>query len=147
MTLTIGSTVIEITSCTRMRDTQKGFYLDIKIPKGAVTMDELEKLFDGNKETIFVSSDTEDNMYNGFEQLYSLSLENNTYTIIQVCTSELEAQLSIVQSKMAAQEKELAAVTATCAMQEERFAEQTETSAELLYQVCLLQLGISEEDL
>lgn len=147
MTLTIGSQVIEVTRCTRMRDTQRGFYLDISIPKGTITMDELEKIFDNNEYSIIVSSETEENIYTGFKQLSSLSLENGVYKVIQVCTSEMEAQLSIVQSQMAVQEKKLTVAENECIAQTTRLNEQEETSAELLYQVCLLQLGLTEEDL
>lgn len=148
MNLTIDTTTLEITSCTRMRDVQRGFYLDIKIPKGSVTMDELEQLFDGNEETIIVTdNDGNESAYNGFKLLSNLSLENGIYRVCQACTSEIEAQLSIAQNKVAEQEKALEAINNVVSEQAETIAMQEENSAELLYQVCLLQLGMDEEDM
>jgi len=50
MNLTIGTKTIEITSCTRKRDTQKGFFLEMVIPKENIGMDELYALLDDNTE-------------------------------------------------------------------------------------------------
>lgn len=183
-TLTIGSTSFEIVSCTRMRDIKRGFYLDIKIPKTSISMDELSALLDGNEQTITITDGENVSAYNGFKQLSSLSLENGVYTACQVCTSEIEAQLSIAQNKIAEQAKELEVTkqvvdrqTDIIAAQGEvinnqgvviegqvtALAEQAKTiteletantelktiqetnDAELLYQVCLLQLGLTEE--
>ena len=57
MRLTVGSTSIDITSCTRMRDTKRGFYLDITIPKENIGMEELYNLLDGCTDTIVVTDD------------------------------------------------------------------------------------------
>ena len=105
MNLVIGNTVIEITNCTRMRDTKKGFYLDITIPKKAMGMDELYALFNGNLEPIMViEDDGTENTYLGFKETGSFALEGDFYKIAQICTSEYEAQLSIAQKKIADQD-------------------------------------------
>lgn len=103
-TLTIGSTTIEITDCVRMRDTKRGFYLDIIIPKENIGMEELYSLLDGCSENIIV---TEENgavtEYMGFKTLGSFACEDGVYKVAQICTSEYEAQLSLAQSKIAEQ--------------------------------------------
>lgn len=124
-TLTIGSNLIEIISCTRMRDVQRGFYLDIKIPKGVVTLDELETLFDGNEEPILVvDGDGNENTYIGFKELSSLSLEKGVYRVCQVCTSEYEAQLSLAQSKLNQQETLISQMKSTIEEQEKELEAQ-----------------------
>lgn len=128
MNLTIGNTTIAINSCTRMRDTKRGFYLDIKIPKDSISMDELSTLLDGNTETIFVIDDAEnESAYNGFKMLSNLSLENGVYTVCQACTSEIEAQLSIAQNKVTEQAKALEDTNRVVAQQIETIVQQGNT--------------------
>lgn len=101
MKLTIGSTTIDITSCTRMRDTKRGFYLDLQIPKNNIGMEALYSLLDNCTETIIITTDTGAvNEYKGFQTLGSFACENGMYKIAQVCTSEYEAQLSLTQTKV-----------------------------------------------
>lgn len=103
-TLTIGSKTIEITSCTRKRDTQKGFFLELTIPKESMGMDELYALLDGNTEDIvIVDADGTENIYRGFKETGSFALEGGFYKIAQVCTSEYEAQLSLAQTRITEQ--------------------------------------------
>ena len=152
MNLRINDTTIEITSCTRMRDVKRGFYLDIKIPKSSIGMDALSDLLDNNESTIYIiDANGNESAYNGFKTLGNLSLENGVYQVCQVCTSEIEAQLSIAQNKIAEQATALEAANRTIAEQAQALSEYAQTSAEtdaeLLYQVCLLQLGVAEEDL
>ena len=105
MNLKIGNTSIEITSCTRMRDTKRGFYLDITIPKESIGMETLYNLLDGCTETIIVTDDSGNvSEYVGFKTLGSFACENGVYKVAQICTSEYEAQLSIAQSKIAEQD-------------------------------------------
>ena len=131
MNLTIGSTTVEITSCTRMRDTRRGFYLDLQIPKDNIGMEELYTLLDGCTEVITITNDEGAvNNYKGFQTLGSFACEDGVYKIAQVCTSEYEAQLSLTQGEIA-----------------EVRTLQEANDAELLYQICLLQLGLTEEDL
>ena len=104
-TLTIGSVMLEITSCYRRRDTQKGFFLDLVIPKASMGMDDLYALFNGNTEPIVVvDTDGTVNTYLGFKETGSFALEGDSYKIAQVCTSEYEAQLSLAQTKIAEQD-------------------------------------------
>lgn len=154
MQLTIGSNVIDAVSCTRMRDLQRGFYLDIKILRSVIGMDELAAIFDGNTEPIYVLEGELPNEYRGFKTLSNLSLENGIYHIIQTCTSEIEAQLSMVQNKSAEQDTviqalhtELEKANQNITEQAMMIEEQVETSAELLYQLCLVQLGMTEDEL
>lgn len=103
-TLTIGSTSINITECTRMRDLKRGFYLEIKIPEDTVNIDELKTIFKDNKQTIAITeADGTTNLYEGFQLLSTLSLEDGFYYVCQACTSEIEAQLSIAQNTINAQ--------------------------------------------
>jgi len=109
MNLTIGSTSIEITDCVRMRDTRKGFYLDITIPKENIGMETLYDLLDGCTENIIVTDD-EGNVteYVGFKTLGPFTIENGVYKVAQICTSEYEAQLSLAQAKIAEQDAKIA---------------------------------------
>ena len=103
-TLTIGSTTLEITSCVRKRDTQRGFFLELTIPKESIGMDELYALLNGNTEDIVVvDADGTVNVYRGFKETASFALEGNFYKIAQVCTSEYEAQLSLTQTRITEQ--------------------------------------------
>ena len=105
MNLTIGSTTIEITSCTRKRDTQRGFFLDLVIPKESMGMDELYALFNGNTAPIVVvDADGIENTYLGFKETGSFALEGGFYHVAQICTSEYEAQLSLARAKIAEQD-------------------------------------------
>lgn len=106
MNMTIGNTSIEIVSCVRMRDTKRGFYLDITIPKAAIGMEDLYNLLDSCTENIVVT-DEEGNVseYVGFKTLGSFACENGEYKIAQICTSEYEAQLSLAQSEIATQNR------------------------------------------
>ena len=106
MNLTIGSTTIEITSCTKRRDVKRGFYLDLYVPQASIGMDELFNLLDGNTEPIVITeADGTESVYVGFKQLGAMSLEAGVYNVAQVCTSEYEAQLSLAQNKLADQNK------------------------------------------
>lgn len=104
MKLTIGSTTIEITDCTRMRDTKRGFYLDLQIPKENIGMEELYSLLDDCTENIVIT-DNEGAVieYMGFKTLGSFACEDGVYKVAQVCTSEYEAQLSLAQNMIAEQ--------------------------------------------
>lgn len=104
MNLTIGLTTIEITSCTRMRDFQKGFYLNIEIPKENITFEELSVLLDGNTESIIVTDNEGVTKYNGFSLMNSVMLKDGVYHVEQCCVSEIEAQLSLAQKKIADQD-------------------------------------------
>ena len=109
MRLAIKDTVVDITSCTRMRDTKRGFYLDITIPKSNIGMEELYNLLEDCTETIIITdNDGNVNEYNGFKTLSNFSCENGVYKIAQVCTSEYEAQLSLAQSTIKALEDKIA---------------------------------------
>ncbi len=113
MNLTIGTKTIEITSCTRKRDTQKGFFLEMVIPKENIGMDELYALLDDNAESIVVTeADGTVNTYNGFKEIGSFSCEKGVYRVAQVCTSEIEAQLSLAQNKVAEQGRVIEAMQA-----------------------------------
>jgi hypothetical protein len=104
MNLQIGSTTFEITTCTRKRDLQKGFYLDLVIPKASIGMDDLYALLDGNTEPIVITgTDGVENVYMGFKEIGGFSLENGSYKVAQICSSEIEAQLSLAQNKVAEQ--------------------------------------------
>ena len=133
MNLTIGNTTIEITSCTRMRDTKRGFYLDITIPKENIGMEDLYNLLDGCTETIIVTDEngavTE---YVGFKTLGPFTIENGAYKISQICTSEYEAQLSLAQAKIAEQDAKLATQEETINAQREEIAMLNDTLLEVL---------------
>ena len=131
MNMTIGSTSIEITSCTRKRDTQRGFFLDLVIPKESIGMDELYAILDGNEENIIV----DENVYIGFKQVGSFALENGAYRVAQVCTSEYEAQLSLAQTKIKEQDAVIEQQTATMAVLEEMNMMQLSTIDSLLLEV------------
>lgn len=133
MNLTINETTIEITSCTRMRDTKRGFYLDIQIPKDNIGMEDLYSLLDGCTETIIVTDEngavTE---YVGFKTLGPFTIENGAYKIFQICTSEYEAQLSLAQAKIAEQDAKLATQEETINAQREEIAMLNDTLLEVL---------------
>ena len=133
MNLTIGTTTIKITSCTRKRDTQRGFYLDLTIPKDNIGMDDLYALLNGNTEPIVViEADGTENTYIGFKETGSFALEGGFYKVAQVCTSEYEAQLSLAQSKMAEQDAIIAAQNETIEAQTEEIIMLNDTLLELL---------------
>lgn len=136
MNLRIGNTTIEITSCVRMRDVKRGFYLDIKIPKDNSSMDALIDLLDGNEETIYVTDAAgNESAYNGFKMLSNLSLENGVYQVCQVCTSEIEAQLSIAQNKIAEQATALEVANRTIAEQAQAISDQNTAISEQAQQL------------
>lgn len=154
MQLMIGSNTIDVVSCTRLRDVQRGFYLDIKILRSTIGMDDLIAIFDGNTEPIYVLEGEIPNEYIGFKTLSNISLENGIYHVMQACTSEIEAQLSLVQNKSSEQDVKInslniALTNANQVITEQAMllAEQVETSAELLFQICLVQLGMTEDEL
>lgn len=133
MNLAIGSTSITITSCVRRRDTKRGFFLEIEIPKASIGMDALYSLLDGCTETIVVTDDEGNvNEYVGFKTIGSFGCENGVYKVSQVCTSEYEAQLSLAQSKIAEQDAVIAAQTETIAAQAEEIEALNGTMLEML---------------
>lgn len=107
MILRIGTTEIAITeNPVRRRDTKRGFFLDITIPKDNIGMEELYNLLSTNETDIaVVNDDGTENVYKGFKEVGSFALENGNYHIAQVCTSEYEAQLSLMQNKVVEQNK------------------------------------------
>ena len=112
-TLTIGNTNITITSCDRKRDTKRGFYLDITIPKENIGMEALYSLLDGCTEKIVVTDEEGAVIeYVGFKTLGSFACEDGAYKVAQICTSEYEAQLSLAQSKLAEQDAIIATLQA-----------------------------------
>lgn len=129
-TLTIGSTTFEITSCTRMRDLKRGFFLDIKIPQASISMDELCALLKDNEQTITVTDGENVSAYNGFKLLSNFSLEDGVYHVCQACTSEIEAQLSVAQNKVAEQAAALAATQQVVDQQAQTISAQANTIAE-----------------
>lgn len=135
-TLTIGSTTLEITSCTRKRDTQRGFFLDLVVPKESMGMDELYALLSGNTEPIVVvDADGTENTYIGFKETGSFALEGGSYHVAQICTSEYEAQLSLAQTKIAEQDAVIETQTANIMALEEMNMMQLSTIDSLLLEV------------
>jgi hypothetical protein len=145
-TLTIGSTTLEITSYARRRDVQKGFYLELTIPKESIGMDNLYALLNNNAEPIVITeADGVENTYIGFKEIGSFALENGAYKVAQVCTSEIEAQLSLAQNKVNEQNaviaslqnvvetkaEEVAVLSANVLAQAEQITAQTEQVATL----------------
>lgn len=127
MNLTVGTTTVEITSCTRRRDVQRGFYLDIKIPKENIPYDDLEALLDGTEESIIITEDDgSETTYNGFKLLYSIMVKEGVYHVEQCCVSEIEAQLSLAQNTIKAQAEVIAAQGETIACQEQEILSQAE---------------------
>ena len=136
MNLTIGTTTIEITSCTRRRDTQKGFFLDLVIPKESIGMEALYALLSGNTEPIVVvEDDGTENTYLGFKETGSFALEGDAYHVAQVCTSEYEAQLSLAQTKIAEQDAVIENQNANIMVLEEMNMMQLSTIDSLLLEV------------
>lgn len=120
MKLRIGTTEIEITSCSRKRDVQRGFYLDLQIPKDNTTFDELDALLNGCEESIIIiEEDGTETTYNGFSLLNSVMLKNGVYHVEQCCVSEIEAQLSLAQNKIKTQDAIIAGQNAIIAEQNE----------------------------
>lgn len=117
MNLTIGTTTIEITSCIRMRDLQRGFYLNIEIPKDNITFAELSELFDGCTESIIVNGEDGETVYNGFSLMNSVMLKDGVYHVEQCCVSEVEAQLSLAQKKISEQTELVTVLEETSVMQ------------------------------
>ena len=147
MNLTIGTTTIEITSCTRMRDTQKGFFLDLVIPKESIGMEALYALLSGNTEAIVVvEDDGTENTYLGFKETGSFALEGDAYHVAQVCTSEIEAQLSLTQSKIAEQKTIIDAQFAQITGLEEMSVAQLSAIDTILTEVVpsIIELAVAE---
>lgn len=114
MIIKIGSTTFEATKCERIRHLTKGFYLDMSIPVENIGMDALRALLDGNKEDIVVTeSDGTESIYTGFNAIGDFSFAKNAIHVSQFCESELQAQLSIAQNKVAAQAKTIAEMDGT----------------------------------
>ena len=125
MNLTIGSTTIVATECTRRRDPRQGFYLEITIPKDSIGMDELYGLLNECKESIVVTEDNgTENTYVGFRTLANFSYEKGSYKVTQVCTSEYEAQLSLANSRLTEQSVIIAAQEAEIKSLNEKSAQQ-----------------------
>lgn len=109
MKLTIGSTTFDATRCSRRRDNTKGFYLDIEVPVESISKDALYDLLDNNKETIYaLEDDGTESMYDGFNSIQNFSVSKGAIFVAQYCTSELEAQLSLANSKIAEQDRTIA---------------------------------------
>ena len=136
MNLTVGTTTVAITSCTRRRDVQRGFYLDIKIPRESVAYDELEALLKDTSESITITEDDgSETIYNGFKLLNSVMVKDGVYHVEQCCVSEIEAQLSLAQNKIAEQNAVIAAQNETIAAQAEEIEFQAEALDELFTEV------------
>ena len=126
MNLTIGSTTIEITSCTKRRDVKRGFYLDLYIPQASIGMDELFNLLNNNEETIVITeADGTESVYMGFKELGAIALEAGVYNVAQVCTSEYEAQLSLAQNKITEQNAVINTMQNTISEQEQALEKHT----------------------
>lgn len=118
--ITIGNKTFEALSCERMRHLTRGFYLAMEIPAESIGMDELYALLNGNKETIIVrESDGTENEYNGFNAVGDFSCSKGIIHVSQFCESELQAQLSLAQSKIKAQDAKIAERDAKIAEQDE----------------------------
>ena len=129
MNMTIGNTSIEITSCERMRDLQKGFFLEIKVPKENISSDDLEALLDGCTETIIVIEENgTETEYKGFNDCASIMTKDGFRYAAQYCSSEAMAQLSLAQSKINIQDSRIRA-------QEEADMMQTMTIESLMLEV------------
>lgn len=140
MKLTIGSKTITITSCEKLRNHKKGFFLDLVIPQDSIGMDELYATLNGTTDNIVVTNDDgTENTYIGFKEVGAFSLENGAYHVWQVATSELEAQNSILQNKVAEQNAVIAVLkddaqrqSVTITAQQEEIAMLNDTLLELL---------------
>ncbi len=146
-TMTIGSTTIEITSCTRKRDTQRGFFIDLVIPKENIGMNELYDLLDSNTDSIVVvDEEGVENTYIGFKEIGSFAIEGGSYKVAQICTSEYEAQLSLAQSKIAEQDAIIEAQNAHVASLEEMSVAQLSTIDSILTEVVptIIELAVTQ---
>ena len=147
MILRIGTTEIEITSCERMRDLQKGFFLDIQIPKENISSDDLEALLDGCTEPIIVTEDDgSETEYMGFNECASIMTKNGVRSVAQYSTSEAMAQLSLARKKIANQDAIIAAQTERATSLEEMSMAQLSAIDSILTEVvpAVIDLAVSQ---
>ncbi len=123
MKLTIGEKTIGIVSAQPNRDIKFGVYLAIKIPKDNITAAEIETLFSGNTETIVITNDDETEVsYSGYTELGRYNCEDGYYNISQICVSEMQHQINMLNTKYVAQEQDISAQAAQVTALEETSA-------------------------
>jgi len=145
--ITIGSTTFDATKCERFRDNTKGFYLDIAVPVENISKDALYDLLNGNEETIYVAEeDGTESIYDGFNSIQNFSVSKGCILVAQYCTSELEAQLSLAKSKIAAQDKAIEDKSVQIASLEEMSMAQLSTIDSILTEVVptIIELSVTQ---
>ena len=156
-TLTIGNTTLELQSFSKRWDKIGGVYAQIEIPTAAISQPDLKALFTNNQQDLIVTAeDGSTETYSGYAELNGLNedIPRGVYIVTQYCTATAMHLLNEARKQIDAQGQTIANQQLVIQDQTFALAQQNETittlevnDAELLYQVCLLQLGLTEEDL
>ena len=159
-TLTIGSTTLEIDSFDKIRDKVVGVYAEIKIPKTAISRDDVWTLFDDNPhELIVTEEDGSTTTYKGYSELEEVKENKDYFILTQICSSEamhllnearkkietLEREKGELQNELLAQSKELQTHAVVIKAQNEQIVVQGNTIMEQGNAIAEHQTTISEQ--
>ncbi|MGN0506628.1 MAG: hypothetical protein ACI4FZ_08710 [Lachnospiraceae bacterium] len=153
MILTIGTTELTVTNCYAYQHQSGKRELRITIPQTEIEYSALKALLNANEgEIVLTKNDRKTETFCGYKTTYTITdkKENEEDEEIEVfyvvidCVDEAVRRALEAQAKAAAATAQVAALALTVTAKEEQIADLVENEADLLYEVSLLQLGITE---
>lgn len=132
-TLTIGSTTIEITDFTKIRNAVVGVYAEIKFPKKTITSADVWALFDNNQHDLVVTEeDGSITTYKGYSECESVKETKDEFLVTQICASEAMHRVNEANKQIENLEKDNATLQAEVIAQNEEIVMLNDTLLEVL---------------
>lgn len=135
ITLTIGSTTLELNSFAKKWDKGRGVFAEIRIPSTAISYDELKALFTGNQHDLIVTEeDGSVETFSGYGELDGIkeSISEGLYIVTQYCTETAMHLLNEARKQIVAQNDVIASQNETIEAQAEEIAILNDTLLEVL---------------
>ena len=135
ITLTIGSTTLELNSFAKKWDKGRGVFAEIRIPSEAISYDELKALFKDNQHDLIVTEeDGSVETFSGYGELDGIkeSISEGLYIVTQYCTETAMHLLNEARKQIVAQNDVIASQNETIEAQAEEIAILHDTLLEVL---------------
>lgn len=144
-TLTIGEITLELKDFRKIRNAVVGVYAEIVIPTTAISLEEVNALFQNNQYDLIVTEeDGTTTIYSGYNKWDETRVKADFYTVTQICESEaihllnearkqittLEQEKTELQNTVNAQSTELQAHAKIIVVQNEQLETQAQTILE-----------------
>lgn len=147
MEIRIGERTLVVSGCYAYQHPNGRRELRITMPQTEIGYTELKALLKGNGGDIVLMDNGAVQTFSGYKTTYTITdkVEDGAevFFVTLDCVGEAERRASEAQAQAAAAEAQVADLRQTVEAQEMLLADAVENEADLLYEVSLLQLGMT----